>query len=79
MTKTITMTFLLRNPAKVRDLVNQGIELLVKFEGKIVMVIKFPQDLPAISSLSNRKKHNLGINKPLSRKEIYSDSSWLNK
>jgi hypothetical protein len=42
MTKTISMTFLLKNPAKVRQFIRQGIELLVKFEGEIVMKIVLP-------------------------------------
>jgi hypothetical protein len=43
MTKIITTTFLLKNPAKVREMVKKGIELLVKFEGEIVMKISIPQ------------------------------------
>lgn len=42
MTKIITMTFLLKNPAKVREYIKQGVELLVKFEGEIVMKIIVP-------------------------------------
>jgi len=73
MTKTITMTYLLKNPKKVRDFVQQGIELLVQFEGKIVMKIVIPvsQDkglTPPI--LTNKSK--LKANQTFSRSDIYS-------
>ncbi len=42
MSKIITTTFLLKNPAKVREMVAKGIEVLVKYEGKIVMKITIP-------------------------------------
>ncbi len=42
MSKIITTTFLLKNPAKVREMVAKGITLLVKHQGKIVMQITVP-------------------------------------
>lgn len=42
MTKTINTTFLLKNPAKVREMVASGITLLVKHNGKVVMQITVP-------------------------------------
>jgi hypothetical protein len=61
MTKTITMTYLLKNPAKVREMVEEGIELLVKFEGKVVMQISLPKkkvdkELPPMFK-SGKKKY----------------------
>jgi hypothetical protein len=43
MSKTITTTFLLKNPKKVRELVAQGVKLLVQHNGKIVMEITLPK------------------------------------
>lgn len=42
MSKIITTTFLLKNPGKVREMVADGIKLLVKHNGKIVMEITLP-------------------------------------
>lgn len=58
MSKIITTTFLLKNPAKVREMVKNGIEVLVKFEGKIVMKIVIPNTpkiglLPPTLSIKN--------------------------
>jgi hypothetical protein len=78
MTKTINFTFLLRNPDKVRNLVKSGVKLLVEFEGKVVMEINLPEKKEK-KLLSNRPKHNIGINQPISREEIYSQSSWLDE
>jgi hypothetical protein len=43
MSKIITTTFLLKNPAKVREMVARGIKLLVKHNGKVVMEIVLPK------------------------------------
>lgn len=45
MSRIITTTFLLKNPAKIREMVAKGIEVLVKYEGEIVMKITIPIDV----------------------------------
>jgi len=45
MSQTITMTELLRNPKKVRELVKKGFKIYVLYEGKIAMVINLPEEL----------------------------------
>jgi hypothetical protein len=55
MTKIITMTYLLKNPAKVRSLVKQGVSLLVKYENEIVMKI----DIPTEHNKNNNKNLKL--------------------
>ena len=77
MIKTITMTYLLQNPSKIREFVKSGNILLVKFEGDVVMQIQTPT--PDEVLLKNRKKYSIGIDKIINRQEIYSDNSWLNK
>jgi len=46
------MTFLLRNPDKVREMVKQGLKLLVKYEDQIVMEIT----IPTFNNLKNTTK-----------------------
>jgi hypothetical protein len=78
MTKTINMTFLLRNPHKVRELVKQGFEVKVEFEGELVMVINLPVETIK-KPLSNRPKHKIGITQNIKRVDIYNEKSWINK
>lgn len=73
MSKIITTTFLLKNPALVREMVANGITILVKHNGKIVMQITVPKDRvnsvkpPVIQAKSQNKK-----NDTYSREDIYS-------
>jgi hypothetical protein len=46
MSKIITTTFLLKNPAKVREMVAKGLTVLVKHHGEIVMQITIPVPTP---------------------------------
>jgi hypothetical protein len=68
MTKIITTTFLLRHPAKVREMVQKGMTLLVKFEGKVVMEISLP------SQKKNKLPPTFNSNLPnytFNREELY--------
>ena len=67
------MTFLLKNPAKVRDYIEQGVELLVKFEGKVVMKIVVPTEIekPKIPPALKIGKTNFKFD----REEIYDQKS----
>lgn len=76
MSKIITMTEFLRNPKEVRRLVEKGVKVFVKYQNKIVMEINLP-DL-AIKKIS-MPTAKIGIHKELSRTDIHSKNSWLDK
>jgi ABC-type uncharacterized transport system ATPase component len=73
MSKTITTTFLLKNPAKVREMVASGMRLLVKHNGEIVMEITLPQ---AHGSRKRKPPQMLKSNQPnyrFNREELYNE------
>lgn len=77
MTKIITMTELTRNPKGIRELVQKGIKILIKYEGEILMELtlhkeeEIPKKMPTF---------NLGLgSKLITREDIYDPESWLNK
>jgi hypothetical protein len=76
MSKIVTMTEFLRNPKEVRRLVENGVKVFVKYQNKIVMEINLP-DLAAKKIAMPTAK--IGIQKELSREDIHSKNSWLDK
>jgi hypothetical protein len=76
MTKIITMTELTRNPKGIRELVQKGIKILIKFEGEILMELtlhkeeEIPEKMPTA---------NLGLgSRIITKDDIYDENSWLN-
>jgi len=70
------MTEFLRNPKEVRRLVEKGVKVFVKYQNKIVMEINLPDLAAKKISMPTAK---IGIQKELSRADIHSKNSWLDK
>ena len=74
MSKIITTTFLLKNPAKVREMVAKGMTLLVKHNGKIVMQISIPTQEKKV--IKPKKPKPITSNQPdfiFDREKLYSE------
>lgn len=80
MSQTITMTELLRNPKRVRELVKKGIKIYVLYEGEIAMVINLPQEMIA-GKKQKMPSVRSGLKKDytITREDIYGENSWLDK
>jgi hypothetical protein len=72
MSKVITTTFLLKNPAKVREMVSQGITVLVKHNGKIVMQITVPKQENNIKPPVFKSDFKHDENTTFSREDLYN-------
>lgn len=83
MSTSITMTEFLRNPKKIREMVQQGIKIYVTYEGKVSMVITLPAEF--IDSKKPKQKLqiptvNAGTgDRLITREDIYGENSWLDK
>jgi|LakMenEpi03Aug12_release.lakeMendotaPanAssembly.Ray.scaffolds.fasta_scaffold200061_3 hypothetical protein len=80
MSQTITMTELLRNPKRVRELVKKGIKIYVLYEGEIAMVINLPEEMIDSKKMKMPSVRS-GLKKDytITREDIYGENSWLDK
>jgi hypothetical protein len=76
MTKIITMTELTRNPRQIRELVQKGIKILIKYEGEILMELTLHKEEEIPDKMPTA---NLGLgSRIITKDDIYDENSWLN-